>query len=218
MDPARAAARGAGPWLPGHPRDDAANDAPVPGRRAGGVQLRVRDLQPRLDPALGRRPRQQRSICEKLDVDRVDLVGYSMGGLIGLHCGQVPPGSPLRPQPRDDGLTAAWHLGQPRRRRDGRGDQSLGLADPAGLALPRGSADCAGARGCPHAADPRRLRCPVSAAWARSKAWRARDYIMLAGGHSSLVVAEHFYQACRESPRARVGARRGLSRAVPRRS
>jgi hypothetical protein len=26
----------------------------------------------------------------------------------------------------------------------------------------------------------------------------ARDYIMLAGGHSSLVVAEHFYLACRD--------------------
>ncbi|MFV8751554.1 esterase/lipase family protein [Nannocystaceae bacterium ST9] len=138
-----------------------------------------------------------RGICEKLDVPKVDMVGYSMGGLIGLHAvkfmqGQnyirrlVMMGSPLR---------GTW-VGLA-------GVATVGVMSPSVWQVLPGS---------PFLEDL--LAAPVPAGMklrqihAASDAFcpppgpivgvAARDYVMLPGGHSSLVVAEPFYAACRE--------------------
>ncbi len=138
-----------------------------------------------------------RAICEKLDVPQVDVVGYSMGGLIGLHAikfmqghhyirRMVMMGSPLR---------GTW-VGLA-------GVATVGVLSPSVWQVLPGS---------PFLEDL--LAAPVPAGMklrqihAASDAFcpppgpivgvAARDYVMLAGGHSSLVVAEPFYAACRE--------------------
>ena len=138
-----------------------------------------------------------RAICEKLDVEHVDLVGYSMGGLISLHAlkflqghryvrNLVMMGSPL-------GGTWAGLAGV----------AVMGAISPSVWQILPGSGFLQDLLEAPvppgvrmrqiHAAsDP---LCPPPGP---IQGVAPRDYIMLPGGHSSLVVAEHFYQACRE--------------------
>lgn len=140
---------------------------------------------------------QLRTICEELDVDRVDLVGYSMGGLISLHSikflqghryvrNLVMMGSPLR------GTWAGLA-----------GVATVGAFSPSVWQVLPGSPFLEDLLAAPvpagvrirqiHAASD--ALCPPPGP---VEGVAPRDYIMLAGGHSSLVVAEHFYLACRD--------------------
>lgn len=138
-----------------------------------------------------------RAICEELEVDRVDVVGYSMGGLISLHAvkflqGQhyirnlVMMGSPLR---------GTW-VGLA-------GVATVGAISPSVWQMLPGSPFLDDLLTAPvpegvrlrqvHAASD--AFCPPPGP---IEGVAARDYVMLAGGHSSLVVAEQFYLACRD--------------------
>lgn len=138
-----------------------------------------------------------RDICEKLEVEKVDLVGYSMGGLIGLHAVKflqghhyvrnlVMMGTPLR---------GTW-VGLA-------GVATVGAISPSVWQVLPGSPFLEDLLAAPvpegvrlrqiHAASD--AFCPPPGP---VEGVPARDYIMLAGGHSSLVVAEHFYLACCE--------------------
>jgi pimeloyl-ACP methyl ester carboxylesterase len=138
-----------------------------------------------------------RGICEKLDVPHVDMVGFSMGGLIGLHAIKfmqghhyvrrlVMMGSPLR------GTWAGLA-----------GVVTVGAMSPSVWQVLPGSAFLEDLLAAPvpegtklrqiHAASD--AFCPPPGP---VLGVAARDYVMLPGGHSSLVVAEPFYAACRE--------------------
>ena len=138
-----------------------------------------------------------RGICEKLDVPQVDMVGYSMGGLIGLHAikfmqghhyvrRMVMMGSPLR---------GTW-VGLA-------GVATVGVMSPSVWQVLPGSPFLEDLLAAPvpegmklrqiHAASD--AFCPPPGPIVGVA---ARDYVMLPGGHSSLVVAEPFYAACRE--------------------
>nr|WP_255216234.1 alpha/beta fold hydrolase [Pseudenhygromyxa sp. WMMC2535] len=140
---------------------------------------------------------QLEAICEKLEVPRVDLVGFSMGGLISLYTlkllgghryvrNLVMMGSPLR---------GTW-VGLA-------GVATLGAISPSVWQVLPGSPFLEDLLTSPvpegvrmrqiHAASD--AFCPPPGP---IPGVAARDYIMLPGGHSSLVVAEHFYEACRE--------------------
>lgn len=141
---------------------------------------------------------QLRTICEQLEVERVDLVGYSMGGLIGLHSikflqghryvrNLVMMGSPLRGTWA--GLAGVATV--------------LGALSPSVWQVLPGSPFLEDLLAAPVPAGVRMRQihaasdalCPPPGP---VEGVAARDYIMLAGGHSSLVVAEHFYLACRD--------------------
>jgi pimeloyl-ACP methyl ester carboxylesterase len=138
-----------------------------------------------------------RSICEKLDVERLDLVGFSMGGLIALHSikflsghryvrNLVMMGSPLR------GTWASLA-----------GVATVGVISPSVWQILPGSPFLEDLLSAPTPADVRMRQihaisdalCPPPGPIAGVE---TQDYIMLPGGHSSLVVAEPFYQACIE--------------------
>jgi pimeloyl-ACP methyl ester carboxylesterase len=138
-----------------------------------------------------------RSICEKLDVERLDVVGYSMGGLIALHSVKflsghryvrnlVMMGSPLR---------GTWVSLA--------GVATVGAISPSVWQILPGSPFLEDLLSAPAPEDVRMRQihavsdalCPPPGP---IEGVGARDYIMLPGGHSSLVVAEPFYQACRE--------------------
>lgn len=138
-----------------------------------------------------------RSICEKLDVERLDVIGYSMGGLIALHSVKflsghryvrnlVMMGSPLR----GTWLSLA-------------GVATVGAISPSVWQILPGSPFLEDLLNAPAPEDVRMRQihaasdalCPPPGP---IKGVGPRDYIMLPGGHSSLVVAEPFYQACRE--------------------
>jgi triacylglycerol lipase len=138
-----------------------------------------------------------RSICEKLDVERLDVVGYSMGGLIALHSVKflsghryvrnlVMMGSPLR---------GTWVSLA--------GVATVGAISPSVWQILPGSPFLEDLLSAP-APENVRMRqihavsdalCPPPGP---IEGVAARDYIMLPGGHSSLVVAEPFYRACCE--------------------
>jgi pimeloyl-ACP methyl ester carboxylesterase len=138
-----------------------------------------------------------RSICEKLDVERLDVIGYSMGGLIALHSVKflsghryvrnlVMMGSPLR---------GTWVSLA--------GVATVGAISPSVWQILPGSPFLEDLHRAP-APENVRMRqihavsdalCPPPGP---IEGVAARDYIMLPGGHSSLVVADPFYQACRE--------------------
>ena len=141
--------------------------------------------------------RQLRTICDQLEVERVDLVGYSMGGLISLHAVKflqahahvrslVMMGSPLR------GTWAGVA-----------GVVAIGAISPSVWQILPGSAFLeellaapvpAGLRMCQiHAASD--TLCPPPGP---IEGVAPRDYVLLAGGHASLVVTEPFYRACSE--------------------
>ena len=125
------------------------------------------------------------------------MVGYSMGGLIGLHAVKflqghryvrnlVMMGSPLR----------GTRVGLA-------GVATVGAISPSVWQVLPGSPFLEDLLTAP-VPDGLRMRqihaasdafCPPPGP---IEGVAARDYIMLAGGHSSLVVAEHFYLACRE--------------------
>ena len=137
---------------------------------------------------------QVQSICEDLKVEKVDLVGYSMGGMLGLYATKflggerwirriVMLGTPMR---------GSW-LGYA-------GVATLGAISPGVWQLLPGSNLLqelrsrplpSGVRVCQiHAKDD--AFCPEPG---RLAGILPHDYIVLPGGHSSLVVAEPFYQA-----------------------
>jgi triacylglycerol lipase len=136
-----------------------------------------------------------RSICEKLDVERLDVVGYSMGGLIALHSVKflsghryvrnlVMMGSPLR---------GTWVSLA--------GVATVGAISPSVWQILPGSPFLEDLLSAPVPANVRLRQihavsdalCPPPGP---IDGVAARDYIMLPGGHSSLVVAEPFYRAC----------------------
>jgi pimeloyl-ACP methyl ester carboxylesterase len=138
-----------------------------------------------------------RSICEKLEVDRLDVIGYSMGGLIALHSVKflsghryvrnlVMMGSPLR----GTWLSLA-------------GVATVGAISPSVWQILPGSPFLEDLLNAPTPESVRMRQihavsdalCPPPGP---IEGVAARDYIMLPGGHSSLVVAEPFYRACRE--------------------
>ena len=138
-----------------------------------------------------------RTICEQLEVNQVDLVGYSMGGLIGLHTVKflqghryvrnlVMMGSPLR------GTWAGLA-----------GVATVGAISPSVWQVLPGSPFLEDLLSAPVPAGVR-LRQIHAASDALCpppgpiEGVAPRDYIMLPGGHSSLVVAAPFYEACRE--------------------
>jgi pimeloyl-ACP methyl ester carboxylesterase len=141
--------------------------------------------------------RHLRAICEKLEVDRVDVVGFSMGGLIGLHSikfmqghhfirNLVMMGSPLR---------GTW-VGLA-------GVATVGAISPSVWQVLPGSPFLEDLLQAP-VPESVRLRqihaasdafCPPPGP---IQGVAPRDYVMLPGGHSSLVVAEPFYLACRD--------------------
>lgn len=138
-----------------------------------------------------------RTLCEKLGVERVDLIGYSMGGLIGLHSikflqghryvrNLVMMGSPL---------SGTW-MGLA-------GVAAVGVVSPSVWQVLPGSAFLEDLLAAPvpegvrlrqiHAASD--VLCPPPGP---IDGVAARDYIMLPGGHASLVVAGAPYRACCE--------------------
>ena len=136
------------------------------------------------------------AICDKLGCGRVDLVGYSMGGLIGLHTVKflaghryvrnlVMMGSPL---------AGTW-VGLA-------GVATMGVVSPSVWQVLPGSPFLEDLLTAP-APEGVRLRQIHAASDALCpppgpvEGVAPRDYIMLPGGHSSLVVTEPFYQACR---------------------
>jgi pimeloyl-ACP methyl ester carboxylesterase len=138
-----------------------------------------------------------RGICEKLDVERLDVVGFSMGGLIALHAVKflsghryvsnlVMMGSPLR------GTWASLA-----------GVATIGAISPSVWQILPGSPFLEDLLRAPAPENVRMRQIhAVSDAFCPPpgpiEGVAAGDYIMLPGGHSSLVVAEPFYQACRE--------------------
>lgn len=139
-----------------------------------------------------------RGLTESLEIDRVDLVGFSMGGLVALHAVKflqahryvrrvAMMGTPLGGTwmafagMAAVGLISAsvWQV-----RPNSRFIADLRAAPlPAGVRLRQIHADADAL--CP---DPG----PVEGVD------RERDYIVLPGGHSSLVIAQPFYAAVRE--------------------
>jgi pimeloyl-ACP methyl ester carboxylesterase len=139
-----------------------------------------------------------RGLTESLEIDRVDLVGFSMGGLVALHAVKflqahryvrrvAMMGTPLGGTwmafagMAAVGLISAsvWQV-----RPNSRFIADLRAAPlPAGVRLRQIHADADAL--CP---DPG----PVEGVD------RERDYIVLPGGHSSLVIAQPFYAAIRE--------------------
>ena len=138
-----------------------------------------------------------RSICEKLDVERLDVVGFSMGGLIALHAikflsgdryvrNLVMMGSPLR------GTWASLA-----------GVATVGAISPSVWQILPGSPFLENLLSAPVPENVRiRQVHAISDAFCPAPGPIAgvteRDYVMLPGGHSSLVVAEPFYRACIE--------------------
>lgn len=138
-----------------------------------------------------------RSISEKLDVERLDVVGYSMGGLVALHAVKflsgdrhvrnlVMMGSPLR----GSWLSLA-------------GVATVGAISPSVWQILPGSPFLEDLLSAPVPAGVRMRQIHASSdalcpAPGPIEGVAPHDYIMLPGGHSSLVVAEPFYRACIE--------------------
>jgi pimeloyl-ACP methyl ester carboxylesterase len=138
-----------------------------------------------------------RDICEKLDTDRLDLVGFSMGGLISLHSVKflsghryvrnlVMMGSPLR---------GTW--------KGLAGVATVGAISPSVWQILPSSTFIEDLQKAPAPVNVRMRQihatsdalCPPPGP---IQGVAPEDYIMLPGGHSSLVVAEPFYKACIE--------------------
>ena len=140
---------------------------------------------------------QIRSLCEELDVPRVDLVAFSMGGLIALHAVKFLQGHQW--------VGRIVTLGTPFRGSwvSLAGIATLGAVSPSVWQILPGSpflADLANAP-LPKGVEIRQIHASSDAfvpAPGPIEGVRARDYLLLPGGHSSLVVAPHFYRAVRD--------------------
>jgi pimeloyl-ACP methyl ester carboxylesterase len=141
--------------------------------------------------------RDLRKIVDELEVEEVDMVGFSMGGLIALHAVKflqahmyvrrlVTLGTPV------DGTWVAVA-----------GIAALGAISPSAWQLLPGSPFMEELRSAPMHPSVR-----VRQIHASNDAFVPRttplaevpheDYLILPGGHSSLVVAPHFYEAVAE--------------------
>ncbi len=141
--------------------------------------------------------RDLRKIVEELDVPEVDMVGFSQGGLISLHAlkflqahlmvrRMVTLGSPV------DGTWVAMS-----------GVATLGAVSPAVWQLLPGSRfiEELNAAPLPPTVKMRQIHAASDAfvpTTAPMVGVDPKDYVVLPGGHSSLVVAPHFYEAIRE--------------------
>jgi pimeloyl-ACP methyl ester carboxylesterase len=140
---------------------------------------------------------QLRQIVDRLGAPCVDMVGFSQGGLIALHAIKFMQahrfvrrvatlGSPLR------GTRVALA-----------GVATLGMLSPSVWQMLPGSSFLSDLRSAPlppgvrmrqiHAASDAFVPAPGPI-----EGVAASDYILLPGGHSSLVVAPHFFEAVRE--------------------
>jgi pimeloyl-ACP methyl ester carboxylesterase len=138
-----------------------------------------------------------RSLCEELGVERVDIVGFSMGGLVAVHAVKflaghkyvrriVTMGTPfagtwvgLAGVATIGGLSpSVWQVLP----------GSRFLSELASAPLPEGvevrQVHAAGDAFCPSPG-------PTTGV-------RPGDYLVLPGGHSSLVIADNFYRAAHE--------------------
>ena len=139
-----------------------------------------------------------KKIVEELGVDRVDVVGFSMGGLVAMHTLKFLQG--------DRYIRRLVTLGSPFRGTwlAAAGVATIGLISPSVWQV------------MPHSPFLNRLRTAPMPAGVRVRQIHARhdalcpapgpldgvdperDYIMLPGGHSTLVVARHVYPRIRE--------------------
>lgn len=141
--------------------------------------------------------RDLRTISEELEVPQVDLIGFSMGGLIALQA--------LKYMQAQRFVRRMVTLGTPV---DGTWVGLLGIATLGALSpsvwqlLPTSPfvSQLASAPLPPHV-QVRQIHASNDAFVPTARPMegvRPRDYIVLPGGHSSLVVAPHFYDAIRE--------------------
>jgi pimeloyl-ACP methyl ester carboxylesterase len=138
-----------------------------------------------------------RKIVDELEVEHVDLIGYSMGGLIGLHAIKflqahlwvrrfVMLGSPV---------AGTW-VGLA-------GVATMGAMSPSVWQVLPGSKflrELVEAP-LPDGVEVRQIQASSDNFVPRSEpieGVRPRDFVVMPGGHSSLVVAPHFYEAVRE--------------------
>ncbi len=123
---------------------------------------------------------------------RIDIIGHSMGGLIGLYYVKKLGGHTRVRKLIMMGTPVARHLGGARRRRDARVVVDLVVAAPAPQPVPgRARAGPAAARRRGH--DDRARR---ATGWSRCGTTRlsGADAMTVPLGHSSLVVSEEVYR------------------------
>lgn len=138
-----------------------------------------------------------RRICEEFGVDKVDVVGFSMGGLVTMHA--------LKFLQAQQWIRRVVTLGTPF------GGTWVGLAGVAtmGAISPSVWQVLPGSRflrelneaPLPEGVPVRQIHGTVDGmvpAPGPIGGVQPRDYLILPGGHSSLVVAEHVYEATRE--------------------
>ncbi len=137
---------------------------------------------------------QIRQICDELEVPRVDVVGFSMGGLIALHAIKFLQGH--------QHVRRLCTLGTPFMGSwvSLAGIACIGALCPSVWQIVPGSTFLAELHGPPIPACVRVRQIHASQdafvpVRGRLEGVRREDYLVLPGGHSSLVVAEHFYAA-----------------------
>jgi pimeloyl-ACP methyl ester carboxylesterase len=139
-----------------------------------------------------------RGLTESLEIDRVDLVGFSMGGLVALHAVKFLQGHRYvrRVAMMGTPLGGTWMAFA--------GMAAVGLISASVWQVRPNSRFIADLRAAPLPAGVRLRQihadadalCPDPGPVEGVD--RERDYIVLPGGHSSLVIAQPFYAAVRE--------------------
>ena len=149
--------------------------------------------------------RRIRKICEDLKVEKVDVIGFSMGGLVALHA--------IKFMQTDRHVNRLVTLGSPF---DGTwvalaGIATMGAICPSVWQVLPGSRFL---RELKEAPMPEGLRIrqihgntdAIAPQAARLEGVATRDFLIMPGGHSTLVVADYAYEAIREfifsTPRA----------------
>ncbi len=139
-----------------------------------------------------------RDLVVNLDLDRVDVVGFSMGGLVALYAAKFLQGQRWmrRLVLLGTPLAGSWMSLA--------GIATVGLVSPSVWQVRPGCAFLHELRAAPlpHGVRLRQIH-GVADAFCRNPGPvagvdREHDYIILPGGHSSLVIAQHFYAAARE--------------------
>jgi pimeloyl-ACP methyl ester carboxylesterase len=157
---------------------------------------------------------QIRSICEELGVEKVDVVGFSMGGLIGLHAIKFLQGHRW--------VRRLCTLGTPFKGTwvGLAGVVTMGVLSPSVWQVLPGSSFLEELLSAPmpESVEVRQIH-GASDAFVPNRGpipgVTARNYILLPGGHSSLVVAPHFYDAVHEFLEEGVEETRDAEKVVP---
>lgn len=139
-----------------------------------------------------------RDLVENLELDRVDVLGFSMGGLVALHAVKFLQGQRWirRLVLLGTPLAGSWMSLA--------GIATVGLVSPSVWQVRPGCQflDELRAAPLPHGVRVRQIHADADA-FCRNPGPvegvdREHDYLVLPGGHSSLVIAQHFYAAARE--------------------